>query len=269
MSAHLTIDEPAPSQIRQSKRRTNPLRYAPDGIGPSAVARQSAQFPAFAPLLEELEIAGWSSHRRMLSGNFHDWLMLDGRWILVAVGQTIGPDMVDPMEAALVAQAAWATIRAHAHYVREAGELLSIASRSLWTIANSNVEAAIAIALLDAQENRASLAIAGDCLAWRVRAASSEQLAVRQPRLGEAPDFTYTSQTMQLALRERLILVADCPARRPAKLATSVAGSFARLDAESHRHMMAADAVTLVRQYHERVTEEQDSPLSIVAVRRR
>ena len=138
----------------------------------------------------------------------------------------------------------------------------------MWTIANSNVEAAIAIALLDAQENRASLAIAGDCLAWRVRAASSEQLAVRQPRLGEAPDFTYTSQTMQLALRERLILVADCPARRPAKLATSVASNFARLDAESHRHMMAADAVTLLRQNYELVAEDE-SPLSIVAVRRR
>ena len=55
-----------------------------------AVARMSGQLPAFAPLLEELEIAGWSSHRGSLSGNFHDWLLLEGRMILVAVGQAVG-----------------------------------------------------------------------------------------------------------------------------------------------------------------------------------
>jgi len=237
--------------------------------GCSAIARQNAQFPAFAPMLEELEIAGWSSHRRMLSGNFHDWLMLEGGRILVAVGQTIGSEPMDSTEAALVAQAAWATIRAHAHYVRDAGELLSITSRSLWTIPNSTVQASVAIAMLDSTEGSASLAMAGDCLAWRVRAATSEQLAIRQPRLGESTEFTYASQTVQLSLRERLLLVTDNPMRRPAKLASLVANSFARLDAESHRRMLAADAVALVREQYEQSPDELRSPASIVAVRRR
>jgi hypothetical protein len=26
--------------------------------------------------MEEIELAGWSSHRRRLSGNFHDWMLL-------------------------------------------------------------------------------------------------------------------------------------------------------------------------------------------------
>ncbi|MCI0333863.1 MAG: SpoIIE family protein phosphatase [Planctomycetes bacterium] len=269
---------------RDAARKTNPLR-SNRGTGetlrsaqPSseqspnscaAVARQCAQFPAFAPLLEELEVAGWSSHRRTLSGNFHDWLMLDGGRMLVAVGQAVGPESIDPTEAALVAQAAWATIRAHAHYVHDAGELLTIAARSLWTIPNSSVQASVAIGEIDTTEGRASLAIAGDCLAWRVRAANTEQLATRQPFLGELADFTYASHTVQLSLRERLVLVADNPFRRPAKLASSVASSFARLDAESHRRMMAADAVAFVRRHYERGPEEQRSPASIVAVRRR
>jgi len=293
VSATSTIDELAPIQTQDANRGTNPLRFAPsvpkldarreisealrtaqpsvnqNQLGCAAVARQCAQLPAFAPMLEELEIAGWSSHRRILSGNFHDWLMLDGGRILVAVGQTIGPEPMDSTEAALVAQGAWATIRAHAHYVRDAGELLSIASRSLWTIPNSTVQASVGIALLDSMEGRASLAIAGDCLAWRVRAASTEQLAMRQPRLGEATEYTYASQTVQLSLRERLLLVADNPMRRPAKLASLVAVGFGRLDAETHRRMLAADAVALVREHYEQSADESRSPASIVAIRRR
>ena len=70
----------------------------------TAANRQNAQLPAFAPLLEELEVAGWSSHRRTLSGNFHDWMLLDGRTLLVMAGQAVPmrhAEVVDPIEAAL------------------------------------------------------------------------------------------------------------------------------------------------------------------------
>jgi hypothetical protein len=293
VSATSTIDEYTQTQTRAMGSRTNPLRSTPAGasvtvhrgmgqsiqsiertalLNPSiapAIVRQSGQLPAFAPLLEELELAGWSSNRRNLSGNFHDWLMLEGREILVAVGQVVGAELIDPTEAALVAQAAWATIRAHAHYVRDAGDLLTRAARSLWPMPNAAVQASVAVALLDTAEGRGNVAMAGNCLAWRVRAAASEQLAIRQPLLGGAADFTYASQSVQLSLRERLLLVADNPLRRPPKLALSIAGSFARLDAESHRRMMAADAIAIVRRHYEQVAEELRSPASIVAVRRR
>jgi hypothetical protein len=53
-------------------------------------------------------------------------------------------------------------------------------------------------------------------------------------------------------------------------LASKIASSFARLDAESHRRMMAADAVDLVRgQYNEQAEDEMLTSASIVAVRRR
>jgi hypothetical protein len=225
--------------------------------------------PAFAPLLDDLEIAGWSSHRRRLSGNYHDWLMLEGRVILVSVGQAVGPEPIDPTEAALVTQSAWATIRAHAHHVRDAGDLLSMTARSIWPMPNAAVQASVAVALVDTSEGKASVAMAGDCLAWRIRAACCEQLATHQPMLGGAADFTYASQLVQLSLRERLLLVADNPLRRLPKLPSSIAASFARLDAESHRRMLAADAVALVRRHYERGAEDARSPASIVAVRRR
>ena len=80
----------------------------------STTGRFRAQLPAFAPLLEELEIAGWSATPIRAGGNFHDWLLLGSDRLLVMVGHAAGPESRDPTEPALVAQAAWAAIRAHA-----------------------------------------------------------------------------------------------------------------------------------------------------------
>ena len=262
-------------RIRAGKLLCQPAQTAkPGGSTPTATAaatRQNAQLPAFAPLLEELEIAGWSSHRRMLSGNFHDWLPLEGRKLLVMAGQAVAvaaDEAIDPMEAALVAQGAWAAIRSHAQHSNDAGTLLSLAAHSLWS--NVGVGLQAAVALVDMDGGRASVAVAGDCLAIRVRAAGAEPIAARQPALGAGSDFTYLSHSVQLSLRERILLIVDEPQRRPAKLAARVATSFSRLDAEAHRRMMAADAIAIVRQEYELAADEAARPsASIVAVRRR
>jgi hypothetical protein len=228
-----------------------------------------AQLPAFAPLLEELEIAGWSSHRSRAGANFHDWLLLGSDRLLVVVGHAAGPEVHDPTEPVLLAQAAWATIRAHALHAGDAGTLLSLAGQSLWPAPAANVRAHLAVAMIDTLEGRASLAIAGDCLAWKIRAATSEQLAIRQPALGAAADCTYLPQSVELALRERLILVADNPHERQSKLAASITATFANLDAETHRRMLACDAVSLLRRHFEHGSVELRTPASIAAVRRR
>ena len=280
MVASSTIDESNKLASRNSGRRTNPLRSnlsaeamcAAAPTAPSderAVTRQSAQLPAFAPLLEELEIAGWSSHRRLLSGNFHDWLLLEGRRLMVIVGQAVGTESLDPVEAALAAQGAWAAVRAHAHHVSDAGALLSLVGRSLWSLPSGGTQINLAVAIVDTAEGNASLAVAGDCLAWTIRAAATEALAVRQPSLGAAADFAYQSHLVQLSLRERLLLVADDPQQRSAKLASQIAASFSQLDAESHRRMIATDAVALARQSFDEIADGTCSPASIVAVRRR
>jgi hypothetical protein len=281
MSTTSTINDRIQLQTKNLNRKTKQSRAAKADVRTDAihaalsetvpaVVRRNSQLPAFAPLLDELEVAGWSSHRRILGGNFHDWLTLDGRTILALAGHAVGPESMDAMDAALVAQAAWATIRAHASRVRDAGELLALAAGSLWRPANEGLQTAVAIALLDTVEGHANIAIAGDCLVWRIRASAFEQLAIRQPMLGGVSDFSYASQLIKLSVRERLLLVADNPAQRPATLALNVAGSFSRLDAESHRRMVAADALTIVRNQYQQYASEAVAPsTSIVAVRRR
>jgi len=276
------------TEILDADRKTDPLRSTRKSIRtnklrPSlaheaqtsstmtaAATRQNAQLPAFAPLLEELEVAGWSAHRRSLSGNFHDWMLLERRTLLIMSGHVTGGDGVDSVEAALVAQGAWAAIRSHAHHATDAGVLLSLAGQSLWPIAGAGMHSSVAVSLVDLDGGQASVAAAGECLALKIRATGIEQLSANQPAVGAERDFTYSSQLVQLSLRDRIVLVADEPAQRPAKLASKITASFSRLDAESHRRMMAADAVALVRDtYDQQADDGKRLSASIVAVRRR
>jgi hypothetical protein len=147
---------------------------------------------------------------------------------------------------------------------------LSLTAKTLWPIASAGVHTAVAVAIVDLDGGHASVAAAGDCMALKIRAAGTEQLANHQPAVGAGCEFIYTSHSVQLSLRDRILLVAEEPARRPAKLAAKIASSFARLDAESHRRMMAADAIDLVREQFNQHTDDEARPsTSIVAVRRR
>jgi hypothetical protein len=239
----------------------------------AAASRQSAQLPAFAPLLEELEVAGWSSHRRMLSPNFHDWSLLDNRTLVVMAGQAVAAradEAVDPIEAALVAQGAWASLRSQAHHASDAGTLLSLAARSLWANVGGNIQTEVAIAITDLEGGHTSVAVAGDCIALRVHAAGCEAIATRQPMLGAVSEFTYLAHSVQLSLRDRIVLMADNARRRPAALLSRLAISFGKLDAEAHRRMMAADAIAMLREERDQAMENGErSATSIVAVQRR
>jgi hypothetical protein len=260
--------EVAPIRIR-SKRNRHPSAHVHRTESVSAAARQNAQLPSFAPLLEELEVAGWSSHRRTLSGNFHDWMLLEQRTLLVMAGHATSAEAIDPIEAALVAQGAWAAIRSHAQHASDAGTLLSLTAKTLWPIASAGVRASVAVALVDLDGGHTSVAAAGECTALKIRATGSEQIAVHQPAVGADCESIYLSHSVQLSLRERILLVANEPAQRPAMLAAKIATSFARLDAEAHRRMMAADAVGLVRELYGEQVDAESPSASIVAVRRR
>ncbi len=295
MNGPSTIDEFLKATARDASRTTNALqthsdrnrtrsfhrlsaaakadRLATLPTMAAAGTRQSAQMPSFAPLLEELEVAGWSSHRRMLSGNFHDWSLLENRMLMVMAGQAVAShpsDVIDPIEAALVAQGAWASIRSHAEHAADAGTLLSLVARSLWSHIGGELRLALAIALVDLDGGHTSVAIAGDCLAIRIRAAGCDQVAGQQPALGAVSDFTYLSHSVTLSVRDRVVLMADDPMQRPAKLFSRIAVNFSKLDAESHRRMMAADAIAMVRQEFETASDNNGRrSASIVAVRRR
>jgi Stage II sporulation protein E (SpoIIE) len=263
----LSFGSRPPSTTSRSKRNAPQTRTPSCSVN----SRLRAQLPAFAPLLEEIEIAGCSCNRFPQRGNFHDWMLLGSDRVLVMAGHAANPEPQDPEEPALVAQAAWTAIRAHAVHTRDAGTLLSLAAQTVWSTPEAAIRAAVAVALVDTGGGRVSVALAGDCLAWRIRAASCEQFTIRQPLLGAAAEFAYLSHSFELSLRERLILAVDDTLLRPARLASGIASSFSHLDAESHRRMTAADAVALVCEHYDRApaASAESTSASIAAIRRR
>jgi hypothetical protein len=261
------FDKQPVSKASKSKRR--PPECSTNSRSPAM--RLRAQLPAFAPLLEELEIAGWSASGSPPRGNFHDWLLLGNDRVLVVAGHAASAEATDADESALVAQAAWSAIRAHALHTRDAGKLLSFAAQTVWCAPEAAIRAAVAVALVDTSGGQVNIALAGDCLAWRIRAASCEQFLICQPSLGLSSDFAYMSQSFELSLRERLILAVDDTPVRPPRLATTIASTFSHLDAETHRRMTAADAVALVSGHYEPAAPNSPTATSasIAAIRRR
>jgi hypothetical protein len=225
--------------------------------------------PPFAPLLEETELAGWSSHREFLAGGFHDWRLLDDGRVLVSVAHVAATLPGDRLALALAAQAAQTAVRAHALHTEDAGMLLQLAARTLGP-GNADKRLSLAVALVDGVGGEVNLAIAGDCLVWRVRAARQEQLPCDQPPLGVESHFAYAAQEFALSLRERLLMVADNSAQRSARFTAAITAQFARLKAESHRRMTAADALAIVQtRYEQEMAADSRASASVVAVRRR
>lgn len=237
------------------------------GSDPSRLGGTSQ--PPFAPLLEETELAGWSSHRDLVGGGFHDWCLLEDGRVLVSVAQVGATLPTDRLSLALSAQATQTAIRAHALHADDAGTLLQLAARTLG-LGQRNEHVSVSVALVDGVGGEVNLAIAGDCLAWRVRAARWEQLPCDQPPLGVEANFAYAAHEFALSLRERLLLLADDPAHRSPRFATAIVGQFSRLRAEAHRRMTAADALSIVQTRYEReLAADPQASANLVAVRRR
>jgi hypothetical protein len=219
--------------------------------------------------LEETELAGWSSHREFLAGGFHDWRLLDDGRVLVSVAQVTATLPSDRLTLALAAQAAQTAIRSHALHTEDAGSLLQLVTRTLG-LNESDAHVSLAVALVDGVGGSVNVAIAGDCLVWRVRAARWEHLPCDQPPLGAEANFTYASHEFALSLRERLLLVADNSAHRSPRFAASITAQFSRLDAESHRRMTAADALAIVQtRVEQELAGDPQASASVIAVRRR
>ena len=113
-----------------SLRSRLPVEASSRGTDPSRLDRILQ--PPFAPLLEEAELAGWSSHRDFLSGGFHDWRLLDDGRVLVSVAQVAATTSADRLTLALAAQAARTAIRAHALHTEDAGMLLATHGANAW-----------------------------------------------------------------------------------------------------------------------------------------
>ena len=192
-------NDPAPRPVGLSTASSPDSEVAPPPEqSPSELALPRLIKPCLAPQADDWELAGTVTANNL--GAFYDWQTLaDGRTLVASAAA--GDDHHQSwLEAARIA------LRAHAAQSIDAGELLTYANHTLWLASPGGEGLAVAVALLDGDGARVSLAAAGGAGIARWRAATCDWSPASCPPLGWAERTVYTPKSVELVIRERLIL---------------------------------------------------------------
>jgi sigma-B regulation protein RsbU (phosphoserine phosphatase) len=164
----------------------------------------SDRLPSVAPLLDDYDLAGWTRQADGVGGDFHDWSVLpDGR-VALAVGDAAGK----LLEGALEAASLHAALKAHAGYRHSSGELLARLNDTLLIASPGDQRAALAYALLDPDEGKLELALAGDVGAILVRPEDRCVITTDSPPLGLIAGASFLCDASRLAPGEMLVLLS-------------------------------------------------------------
>ena len=168
---------------------------------------QRDRLPSVAPLVDDYEIAGWTSAASGVGGSFHDWSVLpDGR-LAVVVGDSQGT----LLEAGLNAAALQAAVKAHGSYKHDAGQLLSRVNETLWTGSAGDQHAGLAYSLIDLSGGNIEFAQAGPAAALLLGANQEppELIAGESATLGSEGETKYATNRRLLSPSGFLILMND------------------------------------------------------------
>ena len=171
----------------------------------AAERMQRNQLPAVAPLLDNWEVAGWTTQADALGGDFHDWFCLPDGLLAVAVGHA----MEGGIPGALAASGLKAALRAHGQYYREAQQTLNRLNLTLWTASAGDQYATLFYGLIETATGRICTASAGHPGALVVHQDGWESLTQISTRLGEGPESLYEQTGYELMPGETLALFTD------------------------------------------------------------
>ena len=183
-------------------------------------ATQFERLPSVTPLLDEWDVAGWTTPCDEVMGDFYDWCVLpDGR-LALAVGDAMGRGL----EAALTAANLQTALKAHGNYRHDARQMIARLNETLWTASAGDQFAAIFYCLIDPETGEYEYAHAGKVAA--LKSAARPIISDTLP-LGTQPDDSYQLHRDRLEpggalvmISEGLMRLAEPSGRRRCTLAT-------------------------------------------------
>ena len=211
------------------------------------------------PIAEEWEIAGLYDSSLESSSLFDCQTLADGRTLLVAgtlVGESENP--------AALFQAARIALRAHAVESLDAGELLTRTNHTLWSASPGGEGLAIAVALLERDGGRASVAMAEAAAALRWRSSTCDVIRAESPALGWSEKTAYVGRNFNLNVRERLVLLAPNGGTAGKEVLTTLCD---QLQKQSSAELRSLPARRALRQIAD-TTAEIVGPASFALARR-
>ncbi len=166
-------------------------------------AAQRSRVWQVPPDVEGWHVAGISQPGRQRAGCFHDWFMLSGDDLGLAVGHA--QHTADAKTAHIVRTA----IHAHAEHVADPGDVLRRANATLWHGSAGDQFATACFARLNTHANFVRLAAAGDMSIIRLAPGRQDTLSAPQIPLGVQLESAFTSQRINVRPGETLIISAD------------------------------------------------------------
>jgi len=170
----------------------------------AAAQQLENQLPHVAPLIDGWDVAGWTAQADRIGGDFHDWFILDGGQLALAVGDA----QLQAMGAAMTANTVSTAVKSHRRYPHEANEMLARVNHTLWTAGAGDQIASLFYGSIEPRNGRMSFATAGEVDAVILRPYGFDALSSDDGPLGRDPEAQYQRQTQLLARGDTLLIMS-------------------------------------------------------------
>ena len=178
---------------------------------------QEAQLPNIEPILDEVEVQGWTQQSGLLGGDFHSWTVLPDGNLAVALGDVQAP----MIEAGLGCANLHALVQCHAEYQQAPGQVLSRVAENLWTGSMGDHFASLMFGVVDLPKRDFRFAAAGFIGAIYLHGSGVETLSDSVPPLGGDPDQFYSHLTRPLGPGDLFLAFSDGVRHRLATMGLS------------------------------------------------
>lgn len=165
---------------------------------------QQERLPSMQPLVDGLEIAGWTAQAEEVGGDFYDWSVLSDGRLAVAVGDAQGA----LLEAGLGAATMQVAIKSHANYRHNSAQMLSRVSDTLWCTSAGDQFAALFYGLIQPQSGAVEFSLAGNAAAILVGRDCREIITSDAPLLGSDAEAEYQVANQMLLPGEALVVLS-------------------------------------------------------------
>jgi len=166
---------------------------------------QQHRLPRIKPMLPGWDLSGWTAQAGALGGDFHDWFVLHGGDLAVAVGDAQGK----MFESGLTTATLHTALRAHAAYGHTVQQVAERINETLWTASVGDQFASLFYANLQPETGAVEHVAAGHVYA----AVVGDSLRTLAPSdtlpLGTQPDSDYAAVSDRLERGEMLVAISE------------------------------------------------------------
>jgi phosphoserine phosphatase RsbU/P len=209
---------------------------------------QQHRLPRIKPMLPGWELSGWTAQAGALGGDFHDWFVLQGGDLAVAVGDAQGK----MFESGLTTATLHTALRAHAAYGHTAQQVAERINETLWTASVGDQFASLFYANVQPETGAVEYVAAGHVYA----AVVGDSLRTLAPTdalpLGTQPDGDYAAVADRLERGEMLVAISEGVHR-------ALRGTRERVLwrlLQTHRHLDADELIHKARAFLDRQPPE-------------